>query len=596
MIHIKTQMHSTTLQLAVRGKPSAFDLNCDHDICVVASPGCLTFFHLAGLGSPRHVIHYEQPQQIRQLRYQKYGSLAALRGGVISLWDPSKSLRPLIGFVQSPGWITDLNWNPLNHNILATSSDSGEGVSLWDVRSPTYSTMQMSAGQVATSVEWCPSNSNLLAACADSQNVFIWDIRMASFNTLFDSSTGERNGTEVTTIPRSLAGGAICCCWSDGDDRQTGGLRTNEPQKSAATTLIVGRTNGSVEWWDTRSAPSASAINKTSNHGDCPLVETACSASLPPGSIDGSSIMLAVQMGGGVVISRRQGSIAMKGAAVGVPSNDSKRMIGAEGVLQSKASLPADILSNSSTRDGTNDIGSIVSTSDYRMDIILRGYPIGGLTHSGAVVPPEGETETSIYGTSPNFLLATCCEPILGMRWGNSGRLMPSAQGGLDLHMMTDSAALHIIKIPKETLDRCSSDGKGDGYSSRSTELVSGSINVVDAKPKYALKKSVVMASGPFDFQAQSQNPAGRHAATVGKSTVPFRSGSEGEGLHLANLGYENDTSKTEFWGLLQKEVLGLEEVLQRGQLEQLSISRVDQHARQVTLEVNKVRHAHKMI
>jgi hypothetical protein len=72
----------------------------------VASPGCLTFFRLNGLGSPHHVIHYEQPAQIRQIRYQKYGHLAALRGGIVSLWDPSPSrtLRPLLGFVQSSGW------------------------------------------------------------------------------------------------------------------------------------------------------------------------------------------------------------------------------------------------------------------------------------------------------------------------------------------------------------------------------------------------------------------------------------------------------------------------------------------------------------
>jgi hypothetical protein len=97
-------MLSTTLQLAVRGKPSAFDLNVNNEMCVVASPGCLTFFRLNGLGSPHHVIHYEQPAQIRRIRYQKYDHLAALRGGIVSLWDPSRTLRPLLGFIQSSGW------------------------------------------------------------------------------------------------------------------------------------------------------------------------------------------------------------------------------------------------------------------------------------------------------------------------------------------------------------------------------------------------------------------------------------------------------------------------------------------------------------
>ena len=98
---------SATLHLSIRGKPSAFDLSPANDICVVASPGCLTFFHINGMGSPRHVIHYEQPQQVRQLKYQKVASqqlLAALRGGGVSLWDPMKSLRPLFGFINSRGW------------------------------------------------------------------------------------------------------------------------------------------------------------------------------------------------------------------------------------------------------------------------------------------------------------------------------------------------------------------------------------------------------------------------------------------------------------------------------------------------------------
>ena len=99
---------ASTLHLSVRGKPSAFDLSPSNDGCVVASPGCLTFFHLNGMGTPRHVIHYEQPQQIRQLKYQKTSSqflLATLRGGGVSLFDPSKSLRPLTGFIGSKGWL-----------------------------------------------------------------------------------------------------------------------------------------------------------------------------------------------------------------------------------------------------------------------------------------------------------------------------------------------------------------------------------------------------------------------------------------------------------------------------------------------------------
>lgn len=95
---------SNIIQLNVRGRPSAFDLSPSNDIIVVASPGCMTFFHLNGLGAPRHVIHYEQPQQIRGVKYQKEGKLGTLRGGIVSFWDPFHSLRPLLGLVQSSGW------------------------------------------------------------------------------------------------------------------------------------------------------------------------------------------------------------------------------------------------------------------------------------------------------------------------------------------------------------------------------------------------------------------------------------------------------------------------------------------------------------
>jgi len=70
------------IQLSVRGKPSAFDLSSGNDLVAVASPGCIVFFHINGYGAPKHVIHYEQPQQVRQLKFQRCGKtlLAALRG------------------------------------------------------------------------------------------------------------------------------------------------------------------------------------------------------------------------------------------------------------------------------------------------------------------------------------------------------------------------------------------------------------------------------------------------------------------------------------------------------------------------------------
>ena len=45
-----------SLQLSVGGVPSAYDLSPSGDGLVVAAPGCLTFFKLNGMGSPRQVM------------------------------------------------------------------------------------------------------------------------------------------------------------------------------------------------------------------------------------------------------------------------------------------------------------------------------------------------------------------------------------------------------------------------------------------------------------------------------------------------------------------------------------------------------------
>jgi hypothetical protein len=571
---------STTIQLAVRGKPSAFDLSCNNEMCVVASPGCLTFFLLSGLGSPRHVIHYEQPQQIRQIRYQKHGHLAALRGGVVSLWDPSKSLRPLLGFVQSAGWITDLNWNSANHNVLATSSDSGGGISLWDMRAPSYSTLQISAGQVATSVDWCPSNPNVLAACCDSQNVFVWDVRMVNPSAAPGSSAGSKSDSLVSIS--SATGNILRCCWSGNE------VPISKNSTSPVPSLVVGKANGSLEWWDVNGIKSSSVTN---NNGSNPgqrsnnTIDTARTAILSPIHLDVSSFLLSAPSGKGVVVCSRRSNIGNQ-----IKLN-SKQCRGAPDNLndsQTKRSL----LSETPNSSDNGHYPLLGTSTDVRIDITMHGYPRAGLALKKAFSPPSEDPGTLFDEARPT-VLGTCCESILGVRWGVAGRLVPPAHGGLELLLLTDSAALHVLRVSTDTLDRSSQDDKTQSMRAKA-ELgdLSGreSQMSVNTKPKYALKKS--SATNNHIEPAYSAHPI------AGKNSIPFRtSASEVEILHAATLsvnsaaglGYEGDASKVEFWSLLQREVLGLEEGLQRGQMEGLSVSRVDQYARQVTLEVYQV-------
>ena len=187
--------HFTSLSLRVRGKPSAWDIS--NDACVVSSPGCLTFFNLYNLGTPRHVIHYEQPQQVRQVRFQKNGGyVAALRAGVVSLWDPAKSLRPLLGLIQydiaQNIYITDMQWCAANSNILATGCDNGGEVSIWDIRTPNISVQstQQMPGSICHCLEWCNTNSYYLAA-ANGKSLLVWDTRMVPTKYELDSPRKE---------------------------------------------------------------------------------------------------------------------------------------------------------------------------------------------------------------------------------------------------------------------------------------------------------------------------------------------------------------------------------------------------------------------
>ena len=606
-------MQSTTIQLAVRGKPSAFDLSFNNEMCVVASPGCLTFFLLSGSGSPRHVIHYEQPQQIRQIRYQKLGHLAALRGGVVSLWDPSKCLRPLLGFVQSPGWITDLNWNLSNYNILATCSDSGGGISLWDVRSPSYSTMQLSAGRVTTSVDWCPSNQNLLAACSDSNCISVWDIRMTTPNTSSGPSigVGSKNGSFSTIT--SASGGIISCHWT-ANEKIVGGMSTSS---KTCPSLVISKDDSSIEWWNisgirTSTNSTSTTINQlTHTQSSYSSADSTCVAVQRDVDHDGESIVLPAPHGNGIVICKFDDTV--------VPQCNDSTVMKTKRLESMACSLTAiDAMSNSSC---SNPVGR-------RMDITLHGCPrrktgrgIGIGVGGGVGLSTHPSEDADLwYAKGQATVLASCFEPILGLKWGVVGRLTPAAQAGFKLHMLTESAALHVLIVPVGALKSGCDDDESDLYLSRVGTALPSSLDIrsgdegISNKPKYSLKKSLCATTGHVEYQAHNIRQV------AGYNSIPFLSGSGGMDVEVpgpvphptllavpglgvgpvtstttASTGYESDQgyvkarAKADLSAVLQWELLGLEERLQAGFLKGLSVSAIDQHASQVTLEVNQV-------
>jgi hypothetical protein len=299
-------MTNVSVQLSVRGRPSAFDLSPSNDIVVVTSPGCMTFFHLNGLGAPRHVIHYEQPQQIRKVRYQKEGKLATLRGGIVSFWDPFHSLRPLIGLVQSSGWsvyfplslstdltvlcrITDMEWSPNNHNLISTSCDQGD-VSIFDIRTATTRLQSLSMGGSCSSISWCSTDPNLIAAC--NQNGFnVWDTRMLTPLTNHRSSVLWSDRTSSSSS--QLSNVAYQVTWA----------HSNTP------CLITASTSSHLTWWDgltgTKLGDGGEKVDLKDSSQPTPTASTATASTATANHFPISCSLLAMPSGRGILTANR---------------------------------------------------------------------------------------------------------------------------------------------------------------------------------------------------------------------------------------------------------------------------------------------------
>ena len=230
---------STSVQLSVKGYPSAFDVVPEYDNVVVSSPGCLTFFDLKGLGKsrqelavpkpliesvavPANVLHYEQPQQIRKIKYRQQSDIfAALRCGIVSLWNPNSALKPVQGFISSQGWITNFDWNQFDFNLIATGCDCGE-IRIWDTHSSLTNYVQnISLGGYCDYISWCPSNPKLFCV-SNGSRMTVFDTRKLSIDSPYFLLDKVSEETQF--------------CWSSA---------------SGAPMLIRSTSNDVVEWHNT---------------------------------------------------------------------------------------------------------------------------------------------------------------------------------------------------------------------------------------------------------------------------------------------------------------------------------------------------------
>ena len=460
-----------SFQLSVRGRPSAFDLHSDLDTCIVAAPGCLTFYNLNALGSPRHVIHYEQPQQVRQVSFQKHGyKVAALRGGVVSLWDVSKTLKPLIGIIKDyssvNSYITDMRWSNENDNVLVTGSDCGGHIGIWDIRTPQTSVQSMLQTQntsICHGVEWCPSNSYIIAS-SNRNTIFVWDIRMAADR---ESAPFLNKGESITELHQEQYG-ITQFAWTNCDNKNA---------------IVISSSQG-LEWWN---------IDDIDKSFERKYVQ----------SCKDIALILPLPMSNSILTYKQYSNDKVKPICIESSDNDvSSNLI--EIYLESKSNLN-----------------------------------------------PDDDTHS--------YKVAFCHEPILGMKWGRAGHLVPPSHSGLELIFLTASASLYAIRISGDVLKN-----SGGSFSRQisNTEL-SGDFKI---SPTFHLSL--------LDDVKSSVESEEKKLATL--TTIGNNNSSE----------LNSNQPTNNIWTLMRQDILDLEEFLQIGNMAGLRISLIDHLSRRIILDM----------
>jgi hypothetical protein len=172
-------MESEGLQLTVSGEILAFDYSQHDDMVVLASKKCTELFNVGQNGSPSFVLFHEQPHPVKQIKFQKGKGciFSTVFNGSLTIYDPTKSVCPLIETIKSSFFIVDHDWSRFCTQYLASTTHSDE-LFLWDTRHITRPTHQIKIGKPCGKVEWCPWNSNLIGVSCDERHLLLWDTRM----------------------------------------------------------------------------------------------------------------------------------------------------------------------------------------------------------------------------------------------------------------------------------------------------------------------------------------------------------------------------------------------------------------------------------
>ena len=202
-----------TFQLSVRDVPTAFDYSAEQNILVVTSSSDISFYKLEDLGSPSHIIYYEQPVKCKSVKVQHGGQglVSCISDSLVSIWDPSRSVKPMIDFVHPSKGLQDIQWSPHYSETVATSSSAGN-LTMWDIRTAMRPTHDLMVSKACGKIAWCPSNPNLISSTCEDRYLLVWDIRMMPPTSNSTAPLGDVEDQQVHVIESEE--GIVNYAWS----------------------------------------------------------------------------------------------------------------------------------------------------------------------------------------------------------------------------------------------------------------------------------------------------------------------------------------------------------------------------------------------
>ena len=502
---------------------------------------------------PKHVIHYEQ-SKADKLCFQKQGGnlLAALRTGVVSFWDPGNSLSPLVGSVNSPGAITDMDWSA-NSNLLSTVCSAGS-VRIWDARSPSLAVQQMSLGGLhnCNQVDWCPTNNHLLSVVAENRIVLIFDNRM------YGRLNHKKEDDSVNIFEPS--GGITCSSWCENSLVPV----SKTAKQMSICSIVVGTGKNTIEYWDvhqenqTRSLQSALQV---SNSREVAMRNT--NTLLATSSDKGSGVVL----------------------------------------LQS--------LLQDDSKSGKNSTNNNNNADEHQYQYNLTLFPSSpGFLHTSTgtgtgMSLQDSELQNRVQHAQVDIAKIECSS-ILGMKWGPGSFITKAGTNDMELIIITDKAELIAVRVPNDfsSMSKDYQNHKNAAESSSSQAPLVAAISTEHKKiltnektnlfngrklqtvPRYSsnlLRKSAAVSSSTStSMGGESKNK--NNGSDSSQSLLLSEKDKTGTGIGMDLKSNAIQFGSSIFWSGIETEILKLEDMIQQGMLEGLSIGAIDQYARQVTL------------